>query len=81
MWYGGAPRSQCIDNTCNIQYFTLFHRSGFLMGLFLENDYLQSFLIRTNVYSGTGRETESVCLRGNLFSKSTVFKKLIGMIV
>ena len=72
MWYGGALRSQCIDNTCNIQYFTLICRSSFLMGLVLGNNYLQPFLIQTSVYSGTGRETKSVCPRGNLFSKSTV---------
>lgn len=66
-WYKGAPRSNRIDNTYNIQYFTLFYRSSFLKGLFLENDYVQPFLVLTSAYSGTGRETKSVCPRGNLF--------------
>lgn len=68
---GGATKSQRIDNTRNIQNFTLFNRSSFLMGLFLGNDYLQPFLTQTSVYSDTGRETKSVWSRGKLFSKST----------
>jgi hypothetical protein len=65
-----ALRSRCIG-MCDVRYFMLFRRSGFLIGLFLGNDMLQSFPKQNSVYSDTGRETKSVCPKGNLFSKST----------
>lgn len=46
--------------------------SGIKKGLLLRKYYLRLTLIHISVVMGTGQETKRVCLRGNLFSNSTV---------